>query len=152
MSGAIVGRVVSIEPHSNADRLEVLDVLVSETPYVTPHYMQLVTGKHYRAGDLGVWLADGARIPGWLAYQLWLVGKKRAAEPFEVRAMEIRGVWSGGLWVGEWYRNDSSKESALRADDLRRGGGAEVDGWIRWARWNQAWKVGDVVAEELGIE
>lgn len=145
MSLAVVGRIIDIDPHPNADRL---DILRLEFPI---GYESLVTGKHYRVGDLGIWLQPGAWIPGQLAYELWMVGKQRASEPFEVREIEIRGVASPGLWCGRWYRNDSSKESRLRADELARGGGQVVDGWIKWARWNDAWRPGDIVDAELGI-
>lgn len=153
---AVVCRIDTIRPHPNADRLDVIRVYNPLPPDPRwPAYAaedrELVTGKHYRAGDLGVWLKPGAWIPGWLAYQLWMVGKKRAEEPFEVREIEIRGVASPGLWVGSWYRNDSSKESALRADDLRRGGGTEVNGWISWGRWDPLWEFGQAVDSQLGV-
>jgi tRNA-binding EMAP/Myf-like protein len=143
---AVVARISSIHPHPNADRLEIIHADFAEGRTIC-----LVTGKHYRIGDLGVWLKPGALIPGWLAHDLWLVGKNRSSENFTVREIEIRGVASPGLWVGQWYRNDSSKESKLRADELARGGGEVVDGWISWARWHPLWSVGDVVDEELEV-
>jgi hypothetical protein len=142
---AIVARIFDVRPHPNADRLEIIRVSWG-FPCV-----DLVTGKHYREGDLGVCLRPGALIPGWLAHDLWLVGKNRSDQPFIVRDIEIRGVASPGLWAGQWYRNDSSKESRLRADELARGGGEIVDGWISWARWNPSWKPGDVVDAELEV-
>lgn len=150
MSLAIVGRIVDIMPHPNADRVEVITIRYNDD--CAGCDVRLVTGKHYRVGDPGVWLRPGAVIPGWLAYQLWMVGKKRAEENFVVRDMPIRGVPSPGLWVGQWYRNDSSKESVLRAEELERGGGRVVDGWIEWVRWNPAWRPGDDVTEELGVD
>lgn len=143
---AIVGRISSIHPHPNAERLEILHV---DIPGGT---ICLVTGKHYRVNDMGVWLRPGAVIPGWLAHDLWLVGKNRSTENFTVREIPIRGVASPGLWCGQWYRNDSSKESKLRADELARGGGEVVEGWISWSKWNPTWKQGDVVDVELEIQ
>jgi len=145
MSLAIVSSIAHIEPHPNADRLEIIFIKVP------PGLQQLVTGKHYRSGDLGVWLKPGALIPGWLAHDLWLVGKNRSDQPFIVREIEIRGVASPGLWAGQWYRNDSTKESKLRADELSRGGGETRDGWISWARWNRSWIPGQSVDTELDV-
>jgi tRNA-binding EMAP/Myf-like protein len=148
VSRAVVGRIMAIASHPNADRLEVIKVAFNEDPGSD---VMLVTGKHYRVGDLGVWLRPGAWIPGWLAFDLWMVGKERATQPFEVREIPIRGVVSPGLWCGQWYRKDKSKESRLRWDDIQRGGGRVVDGWIEWNRWGPAWKVGDTVDEALGV-
>ena len=152
MSLAVVGRITDIQPHPNADRLEIISFDYGRGQLydpVLPDIQSLVTGKHYRVGDLGVWLKPGAWIPGWLAHDLWLVGKERAQEPFEVREMPLRGVNSPGLWCGQWYRKDSSKESRLRWDDYQRGGGRIVEGWIEWARWNPEWRVGDAVDDAL---
>lgn len=153
VSLAIVGYITNIEPHPNADRLEIIEVLHAELgpPGADAPSVRLVTGKHYRIGDFGVWLRPGAWIPGWLARELWLVGKERAAQPFEVREIEIRGVNSPGLWCGQWYRTDSSKESRLRADERALGGGKVVDGWIGWERWDLHWGLGDAVDEALGV-
>ncbi len=84
------------------------------------------------------------RISGWLAHDLWLVGKKRRDEPFEVRNIEIRGVPSPGLWIGEWYKNDRSKESKLRTDGYV-GGARDEFGFIKWPWWDDNWKVGSVI-------
>jgi hypothetical protein len=142
MNLAVVEKITEIRRHPNADRLELIrfgDVL-------------LVTGKHYRVGDLGVWLKPGAQIPGWLARELWLVGVQRANDPFIVHEIPIRGVASPGLWCGQWYRNDSSKESVLHAEDRALGGGTvSADGWIGWGHWNPDWRLGDYVDAELGV-
>jgi hypothetical protein len=137
-----VGRIHTIRPHPDADRVELIDI----TSVLAPgHALTLVTGKHYREGDLGIWLPPGTIIPGWLSYQLWMHGKTRIPQDFEVRDIPIRGVASPGLWVGQWYRNDSSVESVLNADDRERGGGRLVDGWIEWQHWQAEWQPGDVL-------
>jgi hypothetical protein len=145
-NNGIVGQIESIYSHSNADRLDILEVLVSDRFYATPHYVSLITGKHYRVGDFGIWIPDGVEISGWLANDLWLVGKKRRNEPFKVRAMEIRGSMSAGLWVGSWYKKDNSRESAIRASDhYYTGTIIDHEGYIKWPWWNDKWKVGDTV-------
>ncbi len=137
-----VGRVVYLIPHFNADDLDLLTFSYKDGE------LRLVVGKHYRPGDLGIWLPPGTIIPGWLSYQLWMHGKRRIPQDFEVRAIEMRGVASPGLWVGQWSRNDKSKESILSAAARERGGGRVVDGWIEWAHWQPEWHVGDVLALE----
>lgn len=113
---AVVERIRDIEPHPDP-KIERLEVIVLTSG------VKLVTGKHYRIGDRGVYLRPGCLIPGWLAEQLWLVGKKRAIAWFEVRSIPIGvddgiKVQSPGLWCGEWYRNDTSPESAVKAEEM----------------------------------
>jgi hypothetical protein len=138
-----VGQILKIVDHPNADNLEIIKVITSDMA------VQLVTGKHYREGDLGIWIPPGMRISGWLANDLWLVGKKRRSEEFEVREIEIRGVPSPGLWVGCWYRKDKSKESAIRASDhfyfFYFGTQVDSEGFIKWPWWDDSWKVGSVI-------
>jgi hypothetical protein len=138
-----VGRITDITPHPNADKVELIHIAYASAGAVAR--LTLVTGKHYRDGDLGIWLPPGTVIPGWLAYQLWMHGKQRIPQDFEVREIPIRGIASPGLWVGQWYRNDKSVESVLNADDRERGGGRVVDGWIEWQYWQQDWWPGDVL-------
>lgn len=156
---SIITQIGSIQPHPNADRLDVLKLLMIPRRFETYGYnQQLVTGKHYKAGDKGVWLMPGAKIPGWLAHDLWLVGKTKASDTsyaFEVQQIPIRGVVSDGLWIGEFYQVDTSSESHDHAKELLDHGGKEVMrngvSWITPRYWNPSWKMGDSVDKELGI-
>lgn len=147
---AIVERVARIRPHRDP-RITGLEVLI------LTNGVQLVTGKHYREGDLGIYLRPGCLIPGLLAEQLWLVGKKRAAAWFEVRAMPI-GIHDApdelkedslGLWCGEWYMNDKTAESATKAAEF----GSELDaqGFIHWRFWRPEWQPGHTIDGHFGI-
>lgn len=187
---AVVTRILKVEPHPDptATRTEVIHVLIppglcENCPPPPPGEpqggrgaaQQLVTGKHYRAGDLGVWLRPGGYIPGWLARSLWMVGKARANAWFEVRSIPIGPpggtvkVESPGLWCGMYYQTDTSRESHEHYEEMREQGGVEVwrnsagelwEGlgqraeftpWIRWPYWKARWQVGDVLDDHLGV-
>lgn len=155
MSYSVVARVVAIEPHPNPEitRLELVRLNCvndyNETDAV------LVTGKHYRVGQLGIWVRPGAWIPGWLAMELWLVGKKRSNSWFEVREIEIRGTASPGLFCGQVYMKDGSAESEQRFVEAISHGGKQLPeespDWISWPYWRPEWKTGDVLDDYLGI-
>lgn len=140
-----VHQIQAIVPHPNPEvtRLEKIDIGKTH----------LVTGKHYRVGDFGIWIKPGAIIPGWLAHNLWLVGKKRSNDPFEVRSISIMGCESPGLWVGAWYKNDKTKESREKLegmfDDPRSA--IDEDGFARWPWWDKEWKIYQILDLELGI-
>jgi hypothetical protein len=144
---AVVTRILEVTPHPDpiATRTEVIHILVppglcADCPPPAPGEPQggrgaaqpLVTGKHYRAGDLGVWLRPGGYIPGYLARSLWMVGKKRANDWFEVRSIPIGPpggtvkVESPGLWCGMYYQTDNSAESHEHAKEMLEQGGVEV--------------------------
>lgn len=164
MSLTVVARVIEVVPHPNADRVEVIRISSSARIRIglVDGYAEtttLVTGKHYRAGDLGVWLQPGASIPGWLANHLWEAGKKKASDStyrFTVMEKQLRGIASPGLWIGKFYQTDTSAESHDHARELKEHGGIETfrEGvsWITPPYWNPEWKVGDVVDAELGVE
>lgn len=148
---AIVQRIESIRPHPDPTRtkIEVIKLGLGD---------ELVTGKHYRAGLLGIYLSAGCWIPGWLAEDLWLVGKKRSNEPFEVRSINIFGVESPGLFCGAEYMTDGSEASAERYKKLEKEGGerkrlegAAMFDWITWPRWRSHWQEGMVLDGYLGV-
>jgi hypothetical protein len=158
-SFSVVLHIRDIRPHPDPviQRLELLDLSNGVT---------LVTGKHYRAGDRGIYIRPGCLIPGWLAEQLWLVGKKRAHAWFEVRSIPIGfgdgvRVESPGLWCGQFYKHDTSAESLQHWSEMRQAGGAIGRGttrvppedmdWIEWPFWREGWVNGNMLDGHLGI-
>lgn len=169
MSFSVVAKVVQIVPHPNADKLDVLTLLWTDGPSHTGgesfDMVKVVTGKHYREGQLGVYIRPGCLIPGWLAEDLWLLGTQKAHEQwFEVRTIKMRGIESPGLFCGETYQKDYADPRSLALFDKRLDVGRDVGedtiaiitedefrGIIKWPYWRKHWKVGDVLDNYLGI-
>lgn len=152
MSLAVVGRITEITAHPSADRLELLRIAYPRweprDPGIAGVVVTLVSGKHYRAGDLGVLFLPGAVLPAWLARQLWLpVVDGR----FLVRDIEFMGVSSPGVWAGEWYRNDKEVPSRLNSKARAQGADREVDGWLHWGPFQDAWTPGRHVDGALEV-
>lgn len=80
--GAIVAKVVSCEPHPNADKLKVCQIDVGKHELV-----QVVCGApNVREGMLAVWLSPGATVP--VTFD---------KDPFVLEARELRGEMSNGM-------------------------------------------------------
>lgn len=148
---ATVQRIESIRPHPDETRTRIEVIKLGSG-------VELVTGKHYRVGLLGIFLRAGCLIPGWLAEDLWLVGKKRAGVAFEVRFINIFGVESPGLFCGAEYMADGTEASAERYRKLEADGGKThrekslpLFDWITWPRWRSHWQVGQELDGYLGI-
>lgn len=120
---ATVHRIAKVEPHPNPDVLR-LEVVTLKSGVV------LVTGKHYRAGDLGVFIRAGCMIPGWLAASMWH-GNKQSW--FTVSEREYFGVKSAGLLAGAVWRVDADSE------------------FEPWDRWEERWKEGHTLDGYLGV-
>ena len=142
---AVVAKVTGISPHPNADRLDLLQIWMPlrNGSFTTT----LVVGKHYRLGDLGVWLKPGAVVGRELARSMWMP----AGMPFEVRDMDIRGQNSPGLWCGAWYRNELGQPSKFNSATRNRGADRAEDGWLHWKFFRDDWQPGDIVDEALGL-
>ena len=146
---AIVCQVINIEPHPNADRLELIHVSwpvrvessssLLESPavvaatFVPFETERIVTGPHYRIGQLGVYIAAGQQIPGWLAKELWMVGAANTEPLIPVVAKNMRGITSPGVFCGSAFQNDRTSP------------------WQTWDHWNPDWRVGQDVSASLGV-
>lgn len=138
---------VQIEPHPNADQIELARV---------GDYLSVVKKGQYKDGDLAVYIPEQAILPNWLLIQLgfWndlnLKGKLNGGAGNRVRAMRLRGVLSQGLLL----TGVQSKDLAV-GGDLAIGGepvnsAGEHDGpgsYVPVAYFNE----GDDAAEFLGI-
>ena len=148
MVRARVVRVVGIYPHPNADRLDCLTVWDGDDLGT----YDLVVGKHYVHGQLGVHIPPGAILPGPLAVDMWLWGAK-PDRPWTVSAKLLRGMKSDGLFSGREYRVDPNDPRSVQkhAEMSAAGDIVLADGSLKWSRWNDAWVLGDDVTDELGI-
>ena len=77
-----------IEPHPNADRLELAAI----------GGFRCVVGKDsYADGDLAAYIPEGAICPEWLIAELGLEGKLAGSKKNRVKAVQLRGSLSQGL-------------------------------------------------------
>ena len=77
-----------IEPHPNADRLELAAV----------GGFRCVVGKgSFADGDLAAYVPEGAICPDWLIAELGLEGKLAGSRKNRVKAVKLRGALSQGL-------------------------------------------------------
>ena len=77
-----------IEPHPNADRLELAAI----------GGFRCVVGKDsYVDGDLAAYIPEGAICPDWLITELGLEGKLAGSRKNRVKAVQLRGALSQGL-------------------------------------------------------
>lgn len=83
---------------------------------------QVVIGRHYYEGQLGFFIPAGMIVPDKLADEMWVLGKLAGAKHNRVKAREMRGVMSEGLFYGS-----------------------------QGASWNPAWRAGDDVTNDVGL-
>lgn len=88
---------VTIEPHDNADSLEIARV---------GGFMSIVKKGQFQTGDLAVYIPEQSILPEWLLKLLGFwddlngKGKLSGSAGTRVKAMKLRGVLSQGLLVG----------------------------------------------------
>lgn len=83
-----VVRLRSVEPHPNADRLELA---------VVGDYRSVVPKGRYAAGDLVAYIPEAAQLPPDLIESLGLTGRLAGKDKDRVRAVRLRGVVSQGI-------------------------------------------------------
>ena len=79
---------LKIEPHPNADRLELA---------VVGGYRCVVAKGQFADGELAAYVPEGAICPRWLIAHLNLVDKLAGSNKNRVKAVRLRGVLSEGL-------------------------------------------------------
>ena len=77
-----------IEPHPNADRLELAAI---------GGYRCVVGKDSFSDGDLAAYIPEGAICPDWLIAELGLEGKLAGSRKNRVKAVKLRGALSQGL-------------------------------------------------------
>lgn len=79
---------LTIEPHPNADKLELA---------VVGDYRAIVGKGLYKTGDLGVYIQEASLVPKWLCEKYdW---KLAGPDTNRVKAMKLRGILSQGIVV-----------------------------------------------------
>jgi RNA ligase (TIGR02306 family) len=83
-----VKRILAIEPHPNADAIELARV---------GGYVAVVRKSEFRSGDLAVYIPEDAIVPPEILARLGLEGKLAGPQKNRVKAIRLRGVLSQGL-------------------------------------------------------
>jgi len=96
---------VKIEPHPNADAIEIARV---------GDYQSIVKKGQFKDGDLGVYIPEQALVPQWLLEEMGLWDSTRGKGGLagsvgnRVKAIKLRGIVSQGLMVPGTPYNDTS--------------------------------------------
>ena len=120
----VVGRI-SLQDHPTVAHLQV-GTIAGHT---------VVVGRHYDEGTLGFFIPDGVIIPDKLAEEMWVKGKLAGKNRDRVKAREIHGVFSEGLFYGSRYFVVESGKI-----------------YVESASWNPDWVEGQDVTSEVGIK
>jgi RNA ligase (TIGR02306 family) len=83
-------RLDSVEPHPNADRLDIAQI---------GGYRSIVPKNTYRTGDLVIYIPESAVVPQWLMEDQGLVGMLSGSQKNRVRPVRLRGIFSEGIVV-----------------------------------------------------
>lgn len=87
MALATLERVVAVEPHPNADKLDIIRIL---------GYDAIVGRNQYKAGDLVVFIQPDSILP---TDKEWCQDLLRYTSKGRIRSVRLRGEWSMGLVV-----------------------------------------------------
>ena len=121
----IVGKLSKLSDHPTVDYLQV--------GVVANHIV--VVGRHYDEGTLGFFIPDGCIVPPKLAEEMWVKGKLYGKNKDQVKAKQMHGVYSEGLFYGSRYF------------EIKDGQKVYIDS----PSWDITWVEGENVANEVGI-
>ncbi len=121
---ATVCHVAFLTRHPDADRLVLLELSNGVT---------VVTGDHYEEGQRGIYIAPYSTIPGYLAEDLWMLGKGNTNQWVDIGERVVRGINSPGTFAGAKWRTEPGKP------------------WNTTWYFRDRWKDGDDVSDFLGI-
>jgi hypothetical protein len=91
---------------------------------------KLVTGKHYKEGQLGIVIPPGTVLPDNILEDMWLKGRLAGKKRNRVVAKQMFGMQSEAIFYGQEYEHNGVP--------------------IKSRAWNPAWKDGDEVSKEIG--
>jgi hypothetical protein len=93
---------------------------------------QLVTGNHYVEDQLGVVIPAGAIVPDNISKEMWVYNRLGGKKKNRVLQKTMYNYQTDGLFYGRtWVDLDSTVKKGLL--------------------WNDSWKEGDDVTQELGV-
>ncbi len=95
---------VAIEPHPNADRLELARI---------GDYMAIVPKGQFQSGDHAAYIQEASIVPAVLLDAMGLTGRLAGPDANRVKAMRLRGILSQGLVVparAHWSLGDDVGE------------------------------------------
>jgi RNA ligase (TIGR02306 family) len=129
-----IKKIIAVEPHLNADRLELATI---------EGYYSVILKGQYKAGDLVAYLPEAAVLPRFVldTLQLWDTendkGKLAGKEGARVKAVRLRGELSQGICYPLSYQDDHAFGA----------------GWYLQDADSTLWKVseGEDVATVLGV-
>lgn len=128
---------VSIDPHPNADAIELAQV---------GGYVSIVRKGQFKDGDLAIYIPEQSVLPQWLLKKMSFwddlngKGKLSGSAGNRVRAMKLRGVLSQGLLLVGGHGDDLSPEFILVEADIDENIGR-----------SRSFLLGEDAAEFLGI-
>lgn len=120
--------VDAIEPIEGADAIELARIA---------DYRSVVPKGKFKAGDIAVYIPEGAVVPDWLLQDMNLVGKLAGSDKNRVKAIKLRGQLSQGLLLETHPYSEKEVMVASEPHDGNQGMGLH--------------KLGDNIAEHLGI-
>ena len=95
---------VEIQPHENADTLEIARV---------GGYLAIVKKDEYKTGDLVAYIQEASILPDALIEEMGLTGRLAGTKYNRVKALRLRGVFSQGLIYparSHWKEGDDVRE------------------------------------------
>jgi len=124
MSAVIVGKI-ELQDHPTNPDLQI----------GTINGHQVVVGRHYDNKTLGFFIPEDAIVPDKLADEMWVKGRLAGKQHNRVKARDMHGVRSEGLFYGSCYWTKQG------------------DWWIEVnsASWNPNWKEGDDITSQVVI-
>jgi hypothetical protein len=121
----IVYRITNLHTHLDEQRNKTFQRFTCG-PY------QLVTGNHYVEDQLGVVIPAGAIVPDNISKEMWVYNRLGGKKKNRVMQKTMYNYQTDGLFYGRtWMDLDSTVKRGLL--------------------WNDAWKEGDDVTQELGV-
>lgn len=117
--------LTNIRTHPTATHLDVANC--------GPH--QVIIGRHYDEGTLGIFIPDGSIVPKKLATEMWVLGRLSGSKKNRVKTRLKEGVRTDGLFYGSRFYLLDGEQRVYQSGPS----------------WNPDWKIGDDVTAQIGV-